>query len=117
MRPVPLEPDPTAELLILAGGIHRGARAFDVFADWPVPIVYVMGNREAHGSTLEQTIEDLRAASTDRMRFLERVSFVFQGVRFVGTTLWTDFELNAPIHPRDAAIKPSVMRTHSQIFV
>lgn len=34
-------PTPGADLLVLAGDIHNGVKGIEVFADWPVPVVYL----------------------------------------------------------------------------
>lgn len=36
-----------ADVLIIAGDIHRNTKAISAFADWPVPVIYVHGNHEA----------------------------------------------------------------------
>jgi hypothetical protein len=68
----------------------------------PIPVVHVAGNHEHYGSLrrrgghLGGTIAELRAAaaaSAGRVTFLERETSTVAGVRFVGCTLWTDYEL------------------------
>jgi len=89
-----VEPAAGADVLIIAGDIHHATGAVDAFSDWPVPVIYVHGNHEAYGNTLEDTIAGLRAAATGtRVRFLEGDAFVFNGVRFLGCCLWTDYRL------------------------
>ncbi len=89
-----LEPAPDADVLVLAGDIGVGPGALDLFRDWPVPVVYVMGNHEAYGRGLDATAREVRTACRARgLHFLERDAFVHDGVRFLGTTLWTDFEI------------------------
>ena len=41
-----MEPSPEADLLVLAGDMPRGTQAVEVFADWPMPVLYVAGNHE-----------------------------------------------------------------------
>jgi hypothetical protein len=62
----------------------------------------VAGNHEHYGSLrrrgghLGRTIGQLRAAAAataGRVTFLERETAVIAGVRFIGCTLWTDYEL------------------------
>jgi Icc-related predicted phosphoesterase len=105
MRPPGLAPSPDADVLVIAGDIHAGTAAFETFRDWPVPVLYVAGNHEAYGLGWTQTIDACRAASDGRVRFLERDGVVIDGVRFLGATLWTDYELFASRHPRDAAME------------
>ena len=83
-----------ADLLILAGDIHRHARAVDCFRDWPTPIIYVLGNHEYYRAEMDVLLASLRRSSAGtRIHVLENDSVVIAGVRFVGATLWTSFEV------------------------
>lgn len=81
-----------ADVLVIAGDIHAGLGAFEAFADWPVPVVYVSGNHEAYhheyGSLIQQMRE--RSAGSD-FHYLEQEQRVIGGVRFLGCCLWTDY--------------------------
>ncbi len=87
--------EPTdADVLVIAGDIHRATRAIAAFADWPVPVVYVHGNHELYHEQADEVIEKLRAASvSSNVHFLERDACVLNGVRFLGCCLWTDYRL------------------------
>jgi len=99
------EPAPDADLLVLAGdiGSHApgsrlagndfGLTAFSPRHGWPVPVLYVPGNHEYDGTDFDATHARLRdlCESLD-IRWLERETLVLDGVRFVGTTLWSDFD-------------------------
>lgn len=90
-----IEPAPGADVLVLAGDIHNGANAVEVFADWPVPVVLVAGNHEFYGRDWQRTRDELRrAAAGTCVQFLDNDAFFLDGVRFLGATLWTDFNLN-----------------------
>lgn len=83
-----------ADLLVLAGDIGNGTQAVQLFGNWPVPVLYVAGNHEFYGHAMEQLRADLRAASCGTsIRFLDNDIADFGGVRFIGTTLWTDYRL------------------------
>ena len=89
-----LEAATAANLLVLAGDIHRGIGAVECFANWPVPVVYVSGNHEAYGGEYAEVVTALRArAAGTQIHYLERRSMVLDGVRFLGCCLWTDYEL------------------------
>lgn len=89
-----IEPAPGADILVLAGDIHNGTKAISAFADWPVHVLLVAGNHEYYGRSWEQTRADLRSACDGtNITFLDNDSFEFDGVRFLGCTLWTDFRL------------------------
>jgi predicted phosphodiesterase len=44
-----ISPEPGADILVLAGDVSNGADAMKLFANWPVPVIYVMGNHECSG--------------------------------------------------------------------
>ncbi|MDR7306811.1 metallophosphoesterase [Rhodoferax saidenbachensis] len=86
-----------ADLVILAGDIaegHRGLRwARESFPD--KPIIYVAGNHEFYGRHWGGHLREMRekAVALD-IAFLEDKVFEFGGLRFLGCSLWTDFELH-----------------------
>lgn len=93
-----------ADLVVLAGDIHRGTEGI-VWAAQEfegLPLVYVAGNHELYGGELHSCLQDLRAAAerTSNVTVLERASRTFEmdgrRVRVLGATLWTDYELNVP---------------------
>ncbi|MGN8082165.1 MULTISPECIES: metallophosphoesterase [Variovorax] len=99
------EPLPGADMLVLAGDIgsyQQGSRLIDPdfglgrFSPrngWPVPVIYVPGNHEYDNVDFDETHERLRALCDElEIIWLERESRVIEGVRFVGTTLWADFD-------------------------
>lgn len=89
-----IRPAHQADVLVLAGDISRAAAAVALFANWPVPVLYVHGNHEAYGGTIEAVQEELRVASRGTsVRFLERETVDFGGVKILGCTLWTDYRL------------------------
>lgn len=94
-------PEVPADVVVLAGDIlteHYGLQwARRYFAD--LPIVYVMGNHEFYDAHYERVLERARqeAAKLD-IHLLENDEAVIDGVRFLGATLWTDFEID-PLMP------------------
>ena len=87
-----ITPAPDADVLVLAGDIHRGIRAIECFARWPVPVLYLAGNHEFYGSSWERLRADLRrAAEGTSVHFLDNDEVTIDGVRFLGSTLWTDY--------------------------
>ena len=121
------EPAPGADMLVLAGDIGSyqlrrdgtamaepdwGLQRFSPlpsFGGWPVPVVFVPGNHEYDGLDVDQTHAALRSAC-DRLgiEWLERRTLVRDGIRFLGTTLWTDFDaLGAPRPPSRPAKLPA----------
>lgn len=100
---------PGADLLVLAGDVGSYQRRRDGstmpepdwglrrFANWPVPVLYIPGNHEYDALDIDETHATLRA-TCERLglRWLERETWVWRGVRFVGTTLWSDYDAIRP---------------------
>jgi len=89
-----ISPAHGADLLVLAGDIANGIEAIELFKDWPVPVLYLAGNHEFYGHAIEPARADLRkAAAGTSVIFMDNDTIDFGGVRFLGTTLWTDYRL------------------------
>lgn len=105
-----IKPHPDADLLVLAGDIHNGDGVLGAFDDWPVPILYVIGNHECYGRVYDEDRESLRGACTDsNIVLLDRDvvttgdlavrfpawassrSAALPATRFIGCTLWTGY--------------------------
>lgn len=67
--------------------VHEGG------AGWPTPVIFVPGNHEYDGLEFDEAHQRLRLACERwGLIWLEQESVVLQGVRFVGCTLWSDFD-------------------------
>jgi predicted phosphodiesterase len=67
--------------------VHEGG------AGWPTPVIFVPGNHEYDGLEFDEAHQRLRQACERwGLIWLEQESVVLQGVRFVGCTLWSDFD-------------------------
>jgi hypothetical protein len=88
-------PEMDAEVVILAGDIGVGAAGVRWAArHFPVrPVIYVPGNHEFYGHDIDLTAE-LRSAAPENITVLSDDVLVLDGVRFLGSTLWTDFKLH-----------------------
>jgi len=107
-----IQPVPGADLLILAGDIgsyQRGSRLvepdfaltrFSPRHGWPTRVLYTPGNHEYDNADFDEVHARLRALceSLD-IEWLERETLLIDGVRFIGTTLWADFD--ALVEPTD----------------
>ena len=95
----PFTPDPeastAADVIVLAGDIHLGVEGI-VWARQTFPhkpIVYVAGNHEFYRFHWDKLLDLLReAAAAQNVYFLENTAVTIDGVRFLGASLWTDFE-------------------------
>ncbi len=121
-------PAPEADVLVLAGDIGAlpespmakcGApdwhltRFSPALGHWPVPVLYVPGNHEFDGYDLHASRIRLREiVEALGITWLDRESVVLDGVRFIGTTLWSDFECfsDRPAHLPDALVYNLEMR-------
>ena len=98
-------PSPSADLLVLAGDVGSyqvgsqlkdddfGLARFSPLNGWPTPVVFVPGNHEYDAQDFDAAHSRLRS-TCERLGliWLERETLVMQGVRLVGTTLWSDFD-------------------------
>lgn len=122
-----IEPADGIDVLVVAGDIHQGTRGFGAFEDLGIPIIYVAGNHEFYKHTYETLLEELRNLNMPaheekqeckgntgntgehlNTHFLEQEVCVLgtgaDRVRFLGTTLWTDYALDGnPAAAMDAA--------------
>ena len=88
------------DVVVLAGGIHKpGAAAVKWARSQPSfqnakAIVYVPGVLEHWSSFPGSALQEMRqAADGSHVHVLDCSDVVVQGVRFLGLTLWTDFQL------------------------
>lgn len=105
------EPAPGADILVLAGDIgsyqsgsllegpYFGLERFSPlpqYAGWPTPVIFVPGNHEYDMQDFDAARQRLRHCCDQLdLLWLERETAVLGGVRFVGTTLWSDFDAMA----------------------
>jgi predicted phosphodiesterase len=80
--------------VILAGDIARPREAAAWAQGFDRPVVYVLGNHEFYGGSLDGTCEEMRQlCSGTNVHVLDQGEIVLGNVRFLGVTLWTDFKL------------------------
>lgn len=90
---------PDADLLVLAGDIDTTWTSLSLFANWPVPVLFVPGNHEFDGRDVDEALAGLRDQCRHLgIRLLEKESWITEApdgrrIRFVGTTRWCDFDL------------------------
>jgi predicted phosphodiesterase len=102
-------PDNEADVVVLAGDIGRPGPAMEWARSLHKPVIYVAGNHEFYGGTLHGTIQELRhRAEGSMVCVLDDSQLCLGGVRFLGSTLWTDFLLFGDGPDRDAAAEAAV---------
>ncbi|MCO2250254.1 metallo-dependent phosphatase [Pseudomonas aeruginosa] len=89
-------PEVEADVVVLAGDIHSHLEglhwARETFAD--SEIVYVAGNHEFYSSEMTDLTQAMRNISRAlEIHFLENDEARIGPARFLGATLWTDFQL------------------------
>lgn len=112
-------PETAADLLVLAGDVDVGLRGMAAAQTWARgrPVLYVAGNHEFYGEALPRHLRKLEAAAEGSpVRFLEDREVVIGGVRFLGCTLWTDFDLLGDRREGIDAAR-SIMNDYRQIRV
>jgi Icc-related predicted phosphoesterase len=111
-------PQNDADAVILAGDIARPKEAVSWASAFAKPVLYVPGNHEFYGGSIVHVADELRqlCAGTN-ICVLDSDEVVIEGVRFLGTTLWTDFMLFGEGEQRATAIQQAVsfMRDFSRI--
>jgi hypothetical protein len=125
-------PAPGADLLVLAGDIGSyqsgsllsdpdfGLGRFSPRQGWPTPVLFVPGNHEYDGQDFDRAHDRLREACARLdIRLLEREVVTAAellgtdkalALRFVGTTLWSDFDALNP------AVQSSAPGTLTQVL-
>lgn len=130
------EPAPGADVLVLAGDIGSyqpgsmlddedfGLARFSPLpqhAGWPQPVLFVPGNHEydmqdfdAAQARLRATCERLGILWLDRETVEWRLGN--QRVRFIGTTLWTDFDALGPARDDPRATLADQLKAREKAF-
>ncbi|BBB30837.1 metallophosphoesterase [Neptunomonas japonica] len=112
-------PMTAADVVVLAGDIARPKEAIQWAKQIPKPVIYVPGNHEFYGSSIAATIHELKQLSRhSNVHVLCDDALEIEGVRFLGTTLWTDFLLFGETgKQRDLAIDSAmqIIRDFSRI--
>jgi predicted phosphodiesterase len=109
-----------ADVVVLAGDIARPQQAVEWAKGLGRPVIYVPGNHEFYGDSLDVRLRELQAlCDGTSIRLLDCSQAIIGGVRFVGTTLWTDFALLGHGEVRDRALADAMrfLRDFSRIFV
>lgn len=120
------EPAPGADVLVLAGDIgsyQEGGQLGDEdfglarfsplpqWGAWPTPVLFVPGNHEYDAQDWDEAHQRLRR-TCDKLgiAWLERETLVLNQVRFVGTTLWSDFDALADHEQTDSLTRRLQLR-------
>lgn len=81
------------DILVVAGGLGCLDEAIPVLVAKGLPTIYVLGSSEMAGRDAANAVKEAKAlAAGTSVHVLEKEAVVLQGVRFLGTTLWTSFD-------------------------
>jgi predicted phosphodiesterase len=111
-------PASDADAVVLAGDIARPKEAIAWASGFAKPVLYVAGNHEFYGGSMAGTVAELKRLSAGSdIHVLDDDEVAIEGVRFLGTTLWTDFMLFGEGEKRAAAMREArrYMRDFSRI--
>lgn len=87
-------PHNDADVVVLAGDVSRPREAVQWATSLGKPVLYVPGNHEFYGGSLDQRWNDIISlCEGTKITPLQMSEVVIGDVRFLGATLWTDFEL------------------------
>lgn len=90
--------DVESDVLVIAGDIHNGLKAAGRLRKWAEqrPVVIVLGNHCFWQNKIDELVDDYKELKIPNLHILENDEVVIQGVRFLGCTLWTDFNKGNP---------------------
>lgn len=85
------------DVVILAGDISKGGEAIRWAGETfhGLPVLYIHGNHKPYNSTIQDAHRETQEACEQHsnVHFLNCGEFVLGKIRFLGCTLWTDFQL------------------------
>ncbi len=83
------------DIVVLAGDICEGTAGIEWADELGKPVLYVPGNHEYYRHNLEEMELELRRAAkkSKNVSLLHNDRVDFGNIRFLGTTLWTDYRL------------------------
>ncbi|HOL37913.1 MAG: metallophosphoesterase [Proteobacteria bacterium] len=109
-----------ADVVVLAGDVSRPREAVAFALRFDKPVLLLPGNHEFYGGSLDGVVDQLRRLCRGtQVHLLDETELVLGGVRFLGATLWSDFELFDDAERRAASKAEAVrlVRDFSRIRV
>jgi Icc-related predicted phosphoesterase len=84
-----------AEIIILAGDIDIGCEGIKWASTLGKPVLYVAGNHELYKGNIDAMEYEMRrvAKEAGNVYFLQNDTHIIGSIRFLGTTLWSDYNL------------------------
>jgi predicted phosphodiesterase len=114
-----------SDIIILAGDIDIGMEglfwAEELRRLHKKPVIYIAGNHEYYKNDLHELTDSMRrfADAYDNLHFLEKNEIQIDGVRILGTTLWTNYfdEYGPAERDKNIALLDEVLNDHSLISI
>jgi Icc-related predicted phosphoesterase len=118
-------PETVGDVLVLAGDIADGGKAkalLEITSKYRAankPVIYVPGNHEFYGRRMDEALLELwRASRKHGIEMLHNRCVVIDGVRFFGSTLWTDYCLERAARQKESMAMAKVyLADHTWIFL
>ncbi len=103
-------PTTHADVILIAGDLsYHKSQIYEYFYKLGdhTPIIYVPGNHEYEGHNINTFDDELKELLYDLpyVSVLQNESIVIGDTKFIGSTLWTDFELYSHQHPISETMK------------
>lgn len=102
--------NPGWDILVIAGDLSADLSLLDRFfsykAPGDIPIIYVLGNHEYEGRRFNEVVEQYKETLKpfENVFLLDNESVVIDNIKFIGSTLWSNFELKG-IHNKQESMK------------
>jgi Icc-related predicted phosphoesterase len=88
---------PEHDVVVLAGDISGSISQSIDYAEglFQKPVIYVAGNHEFYGKNIDRELAAFRNIERpdSNVQFLHNSEALIDGILFIGSTLWTDFQL------------------------
>lgn len=98
-----------ADYLVIAGDLATDKTLiyyfFERVAPKDIPIIYVLGNHEFEHNDVDSYVEELKELLSEfkNVYILNNESIILDGIKFIGSTLWSNFELDG-INEKESAM-------------
>jgi predicted phosphodiesterase len=105
-------PDNNANIVIAAGDIGIGRQGVEWLKTINKPVIYIAGNHEFYTHEYRSTLNMLHnTCANTNIYFLEKNTFIFQEIRFIACTLWTDLLKEGEKKAHDVGLRLNDFRT------
>jgi Icc-related predicted phosphoesterase len=79
-------------------------------------VIYVMGNHEAYGCTIDHVRKCISSLKIDNLHFLDNSATTINGQRFIGGTMWFGEDVSAPFYQKYLSDFARIINFHDVIY-